>query len=98
MLFAALQSRVNANVLQHLANARVSIGGAEVPGIFKNQAHVAMLGDGVASSSPVLTLASSAVPADPVDKTIEIDGIPYVIGAADPDGTGLTRLTVEQTQ
>lgn len=98
MFFAALEARVNANVLQHLANARVLIGGAEVRGIFRSPASVAALGNGAADTSPSVTVDSCAVPAEPVDKLIEINGVPFAICAAAPDGTGLTTLTVEQVQ
>jgi hypothetical protein len=96
--FAALEATVNASVLQHLANARVRIAGDEVDGIFTNPAQLAALGAGAADTRPSVVIAAAAVPADPVDQFIEIDGVPYVIGAADPDGTGMTRLIVERTQ
>jgi hypothetical protein len=95
--FAALEATANASVLRHLANARVVIGGVEVGGIFKDPARVVNLGSGVADTSPSVTVASSAVPAGPVDQIIQIDGVPYIVAAADPDGTGLTLLIVERT-
>jgi hypothetical protein len=98
MSFLAAQSRVNASVLKHLANARVLIGGAVVDGIFKNPSHKVDMGIGAADSRPSVTVASSAVPEHPVDSTIDIDGAPYIIGSCEPDGTGLTVLWVERTQ
>ena len=97
MSFAAAQTRVNASVLKHLANAVVSIGGVTVPGIFKNPSQIAALGTGAADTRPTVTLASSVVPASPVDTAIQIGGIAYVIGSHEPDGTGLSVLMVERT-
>lgn len=98
MRFAHLEAATNAAVLNHLVNVQVVIAGAVVPGIFRNPSRVVQLGSGVADTAPTLTVASSAVMDDPVDKTIEIAGVPYVIGDSSPDGTGLTVLTVECAQ
>jgi hypothetical protein len=98
MSFAALEASVNASVLAHLANALVHIGGVDVPGIFRNPSSVAALGHGAADTSPTVTVASSAVPADAVDQLIEINGVPYSIVNPAPDGTGITVLTVECVQ
>jgi hypothetical protein len=98
MSFLAAQDRANASVLRHLANARVLIAGVEVDGIFKNPSQNVALGLGAADSRPSVTVASSAVPENPVDSSIDIDGAPYIIASHEPDGTGLTVLRVERTQ
>jgi hypothetical protein len=98
MFFANLEATTNAAVLNHLANVRVKLAGETVPGIFRKPSSVAALGPGAADTSPTVTLASAAVMAEPVDKLIEIAGVPYIIVAAAPDGTGLTMLTLECTQ
>jgi hypothetical protein len=100
MSFAALEMMVNANVLNTLANVQVLIPPATtmVPGIFRKPSSVAGLGIGAADTSPMVTVASDAVMADPVDQQIEIAGVPYVIGDTRPDGTGLTTLIVECAQ
>jgi hypothetical protein len=94
MLFANLQLAANSAVLNHLANKQVTIGGAVVPGIFRNLASEAQLGMGVSSSSPVVTVASSAVMVEPVGKQLTIDAVRYEIVDAGPDNTGLTILTL----
>ena len=94
MLFANLQLAANSAVLNHLANKQVTVGGTVVPGIFRNMASESQLGAGVASSSPVVTVASSAVMAEPVGQEIMIDAVRYEILTADPDNTGLTVLTL----
>ena len=98
MSFAALESRVNASVLKHLANVRVLIAGEDVGGIFRNPSQTVQLGMGVAESRPTLSLASSAVPSAPVGTELEIDGVPYIVSAEAPDGTGITVLFVERTE
>lgn len=94
--FAALEMLVNANVLNTLANVQVLIPPAtdSVPGIFRKPSSVASLGIGMADTSPSVTVASDAVMAAPVDQQIEVAGVSYIIGGAEPDGTGLTRLTL----
>lgn len=98
MNFAALESRANAAVLRHLANAKVRIAGSEVDGIFSRPSTVVGAGPGAADTSPTVKLACAGLPADPVEQPIEINGVPYVIVAHSPDGTGMTVLTVECTQ
>lgn len=98
MFFAILEAAANANVLNHLANVRVVIAGATVPGIFERPSSVANLGGGAADTSPTLTVASSAVMAEPINQLVHIAGVPYAIVATAPDGTGLTMLTVECVQ
>jgi hypothetical protein len=98
MSMLTAQSRVNASVLRHLANARVRIAGCDVDGIFRNPSQAVALGIGAADTRPSVTVASSAVPENPVDSEIDIDGAPYIIGAHEPDGTGLSVLRVERTQ
>jgi len=96
VFFANLEAVVNSQVLNHLANVEVSIAGAVVPGIFRKPAGETPLGVGGATTVPTVSIASNAVMAEPVGKQIEIGGARYVIGEADPDGTGLTVLTLEK--
>ena len=98
MLFAHLEAVVNSQVLNHLANVRVSIADAVVPGIFRKSAAEAPLGIGVQTTAPIVSVASNAVMAEPVGKQIQIGATRYVIGDADPDGTGLTVLTLEEVR
>lgn len=98
MSFRSLESNANAAVLRHLANATVSIGGVDVPGIFANPAGRADLGVGVSTTEPSVQVASDVVMAAPVGQEVAIDGTPYEIVAADPDGTGLTKLTLGRIQ
>lgn len=98
MSFASLESRVNASVLKHLANVRLTIdGGAEIDGIFRNAPATVDVGIGMTSSAPSLTVDTANVPADPVGRTVQIaNGTTYRIAAQEPDGTGLTVLILEK--
>lgn len=98
MNFAALEARVNATVLEHVGNARVVLGGVDVPGVFNNPGSVANLGVGAADSSPSVSVASSAVPADAEGQLVQINSMPFGIVRAEPDGTGMTLLTVEHIE
>lgn len=98
MIFADFEMQTNMHVLNILGNVQVRINGVSGPGIFRQPASVAQLGTGAADTSPTVVVASSAVMDKPVEQQIEIAGVPYIIGAADPDGTGLTKLTVERMQ
>lgn len=95
MIFADLEMFANAAVLNQLANVRVALGDRlDVPGIFKNPSVVAGVGIGATTTGPTLTVDSGSVMDKPVDQTITVAGMPYVILASDPDGTGLTVLTL----
>lgn len=95
MNFAAFESRANQSVLRHLANCTVSIAGKDSPGIFTDSARVAELGIGFSTTQPTVQVASIELMAEPVGKMIAVDGKQFTIGAADPDGTGLTLVTLE---
>lgn len=98
LLFADLEAHANAAVLNQLSNVQVIIGGTTVTGIFRRPSSVANLGPGAADTSPRVTVASSAVMANPVGNLIVVAGVPYEIVTDDPDGTGLTLLTLAITQ
>lgn len=98
MLFADLEMAANAAVLNGLANVQVVINGGMVPGIFRKPSAVAALGMGAADTSPTVSVASDAVPDAPVDKVIAIAGVAYVVLASAPDGTGLTVLTLGESE
>lgn len=98
--FAALESRLNSAVFKRLANAEVSVNGAEaVGGIFDNGYAVGAVGPlGMGGTQPSVVLMGSAVPAQPVGLTVSVSGVDYVIANAEPDGAGTTRLLLEAAQ
>jgi hypothetical protein len=97
MTFALLKAMTNASVLNTLADAQVRFAGSDVdvPGLFNDPSTVASLGAGADDTSPTVTVATNAVPADPEDQPVQVDGIAYRINRARPDGTGLTTITLE---
>ena len=97
MTFALLKAMTNASVLNTLADAQVRFAGsdADVPGLFNDPTTIASLGVGVDDTSPTVTVATNAVPANPVDQSVQVDGISYLIRYARPDRTGLTTITLE---
>ena len=65
-------------------------------GIFDAAGTVASLGSfGIATSAPSLSAPTASLPADPVGLAITLRGCDYVVAAAEPDGTGITRLLLE---
>jgi hypothetical protein len=97
MSFARLKAMTNASILNTLADAKVRFAGSDVdvPGIFKDPATVASLGVGMDGSRPTVAVVSAAVPADPADQTVQVDGTWYVIRDAVPDGAGMTVIVLE---
>lgn len=98
MPFAALESRINASVLKHLANVRLTInGGSETGGIFRDPYATADLGIDLSSTAPSVTVDTSAVPSDPIGMPVQIvDGAAFRIADHKPDGTGLTVIVLEK--
>lgn len=73
-----------------------TVGGVSVSGIFDNGYALGGVGAmGMASSQPMLTLATANVPANPVGTAVVVGGGNYLVGAHEPDGTGMSRLLLE---
>jgi len=96
--FAALEQRTVNAVMGRLFNTLVTINGDSVSAIFDAAYSLANAGPlGMASSQPMLTLATSAVPANPVGSSVVVAGTTYTVGGHEPDGTGISRLLLEAT-
>ena len=75
-----------------------TLGGVAVQGIFDKAYQFADVGgSGMAATQPVYTLATSAVPANPVGTTLVVGGVSYSVAAHEPDGTGVSLLLLERT-
>jgi hypothetical protein len=73
-----------------------TVGGASVSAIFDSGYALGSVGPiGMASSQPMLTLATANVPANPVGTAVVVGAVSYTIGALEPDGTGISRLMLE---
>jgi hypothetical protein len=74
----------------------VTVGGVVVSAIFDNGYALGSVGPiGMASSQPMLTLATASVPANPVGTAVVVGAVNYTIGAHEPDGTGISQLMLE---
>lgn len=98
MSFAAIESRINAACLAHLANCTATLyGGAEFVGIF-DAAYTEPLG--MSGASPALEcdsgVVSAAVHGSAVIVTYRSILTSYTVGSIHPDGTGMTRLLLQE--
>ena len=95
--FAASRDRVNRAVFQRLWNAGATLDGY-VRGIFDDGHSVGGVGAaGMAGTQPTFTLLTASLVGEPVGKSIVVNGFTYVVGAHEPDGTGVSRLFLERT-
>lgn len=97
MSFADLEQRANATVLARLSNAVCSInGGAPFDAMFDNAYALAGVGPyGMASTRPVLTMATASVPAAPVGMACVVGAVAYTVAEHQPNGTGISLLYLE---
>lgn len=73
------------------------LSGVPVCGILDLAYVSAGAGLGMSSTAPAFILPSSSVPASPVGQLLVVDGVTYAIALVEPDGTGVTTLTLERT-
>lgn len=74
-----------------------TVGGVAVKGIFDKAYQFGDVGDsGMASTAPVLTLATASVPASPVGVAVVIGAVTYTVAAHEPDGVGVSLLMLEK--
>lgn len=94
--FAAAMHMLNASVLGVLANATATIGSAVVPGIFDNGYALGAVGmSGMASTQPTFTMATGSLVGEAVGRSLQINGVAYIVAAHEPDGAGISRLLLE---
>ena len=69
-----------------------TLAGVAVTGIF-DKAYIDLdAGGSLAGTTPVFTLASSAVPANVAGAALVVGGVTYKVVEPMPDGTGVTML------
>lgn len=93
MSFAALQTRVNTAAMAHLSNVTATVGGVSVSGIF-DDAYLDPLG--IAGSQPSLLCASADVSGAAQGSAVVVNAVSYTVGSIQPDGTGMTRLLLQE--
>ncbi|MEN9438321.1 MAG: hypothetical protein RIR09_2976 [Pseudomonadota bacterium] len=96
-LFASALNRLNRAVVTRLSTGEViTVGGSVVDAIFDNGNTLGNVGImGMASTQPVLNLASADVPSNPVGAAVLVGSASYLVAAHEPDGTGISRLLLE---
>jgi len=94
--FAALEKRANAAVMARLANATALVGGESVPVIFDLPYDAPFNGE-VDAAKPECTGPTALLGGFERGDAISIDGRPYRVERAEPDGTGLTRLVLGES-
>lgn len=73
-----------------------TLGGTAVVCVFDNAYQAGGAGQwGIATTQPRLTIATAQVPANPVGQACAVAGGSYVVVAHEPDGTGISVLTLE---
>jgi hypothetical protein len=74
----------------------VNIGGTDTQAIFDSPYSAAGVGMGMDSNTPSLTLATINVPSSPLGLPVTVRSVAYVVAQHLPDGTGVSRLLLEQ--
>lgn len=98
MSFAAIETRLNATALAHLANCTATLdGGAAFGGIFEAE-YIEPLGmSGAQPSLECLSAdVSTAAHGSAVVVTYHEVATSYTVAAIKPDGTGMTRLLLQE--
>lgn len=91
--FAAIETSVNAALMGALANVTATVGGVSVTGIFDAAYQDAL---GITGSAPALLCASADVAAAVEGTAVVVGSTSYTVTTAEPDGTGLTRLRLQE--
>lgn len=76
----------------------ITLNSVSVSAIFDNGYALGNVGTmGAAGAQPILTLATTNVPANPVGTLAVVNGTNYSVAAHEPDGTGVSTLYLERT-
>lgn len=76
----------------------ITLNSVAVSAMFDNGYALGNVGSmGAAGAQPILTLATTNVPANPVGTLAVVNGITYSVAAHEPDGTGVSTLYLERT-
>ncbi len=93
--FAAIEASINAAATAALANATLTWGASSTAdGVFSSPAN-GLLGELVQGSSPSFTALTSAIGAIAYGTAVAIGATGYTVARSEPDGAGLTRLTLQ---
>ena len=91
--FAAIETSINNACVGALANVQATLAsGAKISGIFSKPSAVQM---GLMTTSPDLVCRTSDVASVANGQSITINSTAYTVRAIEPDGAGMTRITLE---
>lgn len=95
MTFASIESSINAATVSALANATLTWGvSSTADGVFRNGSAV-LLGDLAMGSEPSFTGLTSAIGAIAYSTAVTCNSTSYTVVRSEPDGAGMTRLTLQ---
>lgn len=94
--FAQIENSVNASAVKALANATITWGvSSSADGIYRSPSAV-LLGDLVQGSAPTFTGLTSEIGAIAYNTAVAIGATSYTVVRHEPDGAGVTTLTLQQ--
>lgn len=92
--FAALEAATATSALAALANCTATIGAVSGVECIFDAAYQDTFG--IAGNAPALTIVTSAAPSAAQGTAVTVNSTSYTITAIEPDGTGLTRLRLQE--
>lgn len=93
--FSSIETALNAAAVSALANATLTWGvSSSADGVFRNPAATQM-GDLVLGSEPTFTGLTSAIGAIAYGTSVTCNSTSYTVVRNEPDGAGMTRLTLQ---
>ena len=94
--FAAIETQVNTSVLNVMGNATLTWGtSSTADGVFRKPSAV-LLGDLVQGDQPSFTALTSHIGSLAYGAAVAINAVNYTVARNEPDGTGVTVLTLQK--
>lgn len=90
---AAIESATAASAVAAFSNCTATVGGVAMNGIF-DDAYIDPLG--IAGSQPSLLCKSADVSGAAQGAAVVVNAVSYTVGSIQPDGTGITRLLLQE--
>ncbi|MCX5513424.1 hypothetical protein C3941_23835 [Kaistia algarum] len=89
---------VNPDDFGTVATYRLAAGGSADIAVMRDLPFAMAFSDpGMATGSPSVTLRSADLPAGAAEEDeIDVEGVTYAVRVIEPDGTGMTRLRLEE--
>jgi hypothetical protein len=91
--FAAIETSINAACIGALANVTATLASAVTISAILSKPSGGQMG--IMSTSPELVAKTSDLATVANGQTITINAVAYTVRAIEPDGTGMTRITLE---